>query len=87
MRKQEPIGSTSFARNVKVEKQNVIIPTDRRYYLREISDTVRNYHKKAEEQADLARQLFQLEGAIEAVTEKETNETVLTSLTALKTRD
>jgi isobutyryl-CoA mutase len=58
---------TSLSKNAKVEKQNVIIPNDRRYYLREISDTVRNYHKKAEVQADLARKLFQLEGAMEAV--------------------
>jgi isobutyryl-CoA mutase len=58
---------TSHRRSAKVEKQNVIIPNDRRYYLREISDTVRNYHKKAEVQADLARKLFQLEGTIEAV--------------------
>jgi isobutyryl-CoA mutase len=59
--------TTSFAKNARVEKQNVIIPNDRRYYLREISDTVRNYHKKAEEQVGFARKLFQLEGAIEAV--------------------
>ncbi|HYK71970.1 MAG TPA: fused isobutyryl-CoA mutase/GTPase IcmF [Pseudoneobacillus sp.] len=59
--------STSFERNAVVEKQNVIIPNDRRYYLREISETVRNYHKKAEEQVAIARKLFQLEGAIEAV--------------------
>ncbi|MGJ7910921.1 fused isobutyryl-CoA mutase/GTPase IcmF [Neobacillus sp. LXY-1] len=58
---------TSFSKKAKVEKQNVIIPTDRRYYLREISEAVRNYHKKAEEQAHLARKLFQLEGAIAAV--------------------
>ncbi|NHC38705.1 methylmalonyl-CoA mutase family protein [Bacillus sp. MM2020_1] len=58
---------TSFSKNALVEKQNVIIPTDRRYYLREISETVRGYHKKAEEQANIARRLFQLEGAIEAV--------------------
>jgi isobutyryl-CoA mutase len=61
---------TSLSKNAKVEKQNVIIPNDRRYYLREISDTVRNYHKKAEVQADLARKLFQLEGAIELVKEQ-----------------
>ncbi|WP_223594933.1 fused isobutyryl-CoA mutase/GTPase IcmF [Neobacillus bataviensis] len=60
---------TSFNKNAVVEKQNVIIPTDRRYYLREISETVRGYHKKAEEQANIARKLFQLEGAIEAVQE------------------
>jgi isobutyryl-CoA mutase len=59
--------TTSFSKNALVEKQNVIIPTDRRYYLREISETVRTYHKKAEEQVGFARKLFQLEGAIEAV--------------------
>ncbi|WHY86202.1 methylmalonyl-CoA mutase family protein [Neobacillus novalis] len=58
---------TSFSKQAKVEKQNVIIPTDRRYYLREISETVRGYHKKAEVQANIARKLFQLEGALEAV--------------------
>ncbi|WML41672.1 methylmalonyl-CoA mutase family protein [Neobacillus sp. OS1-2] len=56
---------TSFSKNgVVVEKQNMIIPTDRRYYLREISETVRGYHRKAEEQANIARKLFQLEGAL-----------------------
>ncbi|MBO0958571.1 methylmalonyl-CoA mutase family protein [Neobacillus sp. MM2021_6] len=56
---------TSFSKNgVVVEKQNMIIPTDRRYYLREISETVRGYHRKAEEQANIARKCFQLEGAL-----------------------
>ncbi|MGF6953239.1 methylmalonyl-CoA mutase [Neobacillus sp. B4I6] len=64
---------TSFSKNALVEKQNVIIPTDRRYYLREISETVRGYHKKAEEQANIARKLFQLEGAIEAVSDAAVN--------------
>jgi isobutyryl-CoA mutase len=75
---------TSFSTDVDVEKQNVIIPNDRRYYLREITEAVRNYHKRAEEQVELARRLFQLEGAIQAVEEKETNDTVLTSLQTLK---
>ncbi|MEW4289797.1 fused isobutyryl-CoA mutase/GTPase IcmF [Rossellomorea marisflavi] len=72
---------TGFSKNVDVEKQNVIIPNDRRYYLREITETVRNYHRKAEEQSDLARRLFQLEGAIEAVGEQGD---VTASLTTLK---
>ncbi|KZR57617.1 fused isobutyryl-CoA mutase/GTPase IcmF [Pseudobacillus badius] len=55
----------SFSKEVDVEKQNVIIPNDRRYYLREITETVRRYHQKAEEQEHLARRLFQLEGALE----------------------
>lgn len=75
---------TSFSKNEVVEKQNVIIPNDQRYYLREVSETVRGYHKKAEEQAELARKLFQLEGAILAVKEQEGNGEVLTSLEAIK---
>ena len=74
----------SFSKNAKVEKQNVIIPNSRRYYLREISETVRNYHKNAEKQVQLARRLFQLEGAIHAVTDKKANEEVLNSLQTIK---
>ncbi|MGD6802280.1 fused isobutyryl-CoA mutase/GTPase IcmF [Rossellomorea aquimaris] len=76
--------STPFSKDVDVEKQNVIIPNDRRYYLREISETVRNYHRKAEEQVGFARKMFQLQGAIEAVKEQEANEEVLTSLENLR---
>ncbi|WP_034330733.1 fused isobutyryl-CoA mutase/GTPase IcmF [Mesobacillus boroniphilus] len=76
--------TTSFSTNAVVEKQNVIIPNDRRYYLREISETVRGYHKHAAEQADLARRLFQLEGTIEAVKESGSNSEVLSSLQLLK---
>ncbi|MFE8698036.1 fused isobutyryl-CoA mutase/GTPase IcmF [Cytobacillus sp. FJAT-53684] len=76
---------TSFSKNALVEKQNVIIPNEQRYYLREVSETVRGYHKKAEEQADLARKVFQLEGAILAVKEQDANEEVLAALVALKT--
>lgn len=76
--------TTSFSTNAVVEKQNVIIPNDRRYYLREISETVRGYHKLAAEQADLARRLFQLEGTIVAVKERETNSEVVSSLQVLK---
>ena len=75
---------TSFTKSALVEKQNVIIPTDRRYYLREISETVRRYHAKAEEQANISRKLFQLEGAIAAVKETEANEEVVVSLEAIK---
>ncbi|UII55773.1 methylmalonyl-CoA mutase family protein [Cytobacillus spongiae] len=75
---------TSFSKQAVVEKQNVIIPNDRRYYLREISDTVRSYHRDAEEQVNLARRLFQIEGTIEALKEKDTNEELIGSLEALK---
>jgi isobutyryl-CoA mutase len=75
---------TRFSKHAVVEKQNVIIPNEQRYYLREVSETVRTYHRKAEEQADLARKLFQLEGAILAVKEQEGNEEVIASLEAIK---
>ncbi|WP_102265199.1 fused isobutyryl-CoA mutase/GTPase IcmF [Mesobacillus jeotgali] len=76
--------TTSFSTNAVVEKQNVIIPNDRRYYLREISETVRGYHKLAAEQSDLARRLFQLAGTIEAVKESGSYSEVLSSLQVLK---
>jgi methylmalonyl-CoA mutase len=76
--------TTSLQKVNHVEKQNVIIPNERRHYLREIAETVRNYHKRVDEQASIARRLFQLEGAIEAVKERERNEEVVTSLEALK---
>ncbi|KKI89667.1 methylmalonyl-CoA mutase [Bacillus sp. SA1-12] len=69
-----------------VEKQNVIIPSDRRYYLREISETVRNYHKHAEEQAKLATKHFQVKGALETLSEQEANEAVTHSLIAIQKR-
>ena len=37
---------TSYEQFVKTQKQNIVIPNDRRYYLRELSETVRNYHKQ-----------------------------------------
>lgn len=76
--------TTTFSKNALVEKQNIIIPNDRRYYLREISDTVRKYHKSAEEQADLARKLFQIEGTLETLEARSTNEEVISALKALK---
>ncbi|AOH57223.1 methylmalonyl-CoA mutase [Peribacillus muralis] len=76
--------STAFSKEADVYKQNVIIPNDRRYYLREISDTVRTYHKRSEEQVRIARRLFQLEGAIDAVKENDNNKEILGSLEELK---
>ncbi len=75
---------TSFSTSANVEKQNVIIPNDRRYYLREISETVRNYHKKAEAQVRLARRLFQLEGTLEVMKEQGSNGDLIQSLESLK---
>lgn len=85
---QEKFGgewSTKLQKSDKVVKQNIIIPNSRRHYLREIADTVRNYHKQAEEQVKIARQLFQVTGTIEVLKTKEANNEVIASLEALKT--
>ncbi|MBN6885013.1 isobutyryl-CoA mutase [Cytobacillus horneckiae] len=75
---------TSYEKNAIVEKQNVIIPNEQRYYLREVSETVRSYHKKAEDQANLARKLFQIEGTILALEGENAEEAVVSALQALK---
>ncbi|MGM9925862.1 MAG: fused isobutyryl-CoA mutase/GTPase IcmF [Bacillus sp. (in: firmicutes)] len=77
---------TSFSKENDVELQNVIIPNDRRYYLREISETVRKYKAHAEEQAEVARKVYQLEGAIDAVKQSEGTAEVIASLESIKQR-
>lgn len=74
---------TGYEQFAKTQKQDVIIPNDRRYYLREITDTVRGYHKKSEQQVAFARRLFQLEGAVAAVQEKAPDDALVASLTSL----
>lgn len=75
---------TSFDQFVKTQKQDVIIPNNRRYYLREIAETVRHYHKHSAQQVELARKLYQLEGTIETVRTQTPNEdALLASLTSL----
>lgn len=63
---------TSYEQFVKTQKQNIVIPNDRRYYLREISETIRNYHKHAEQQAALATKWYQLEGTKALLADSET---------------
>lgn len=63
---------TKYSINERTKKQDVIIPNNRKYYLREISETVRNYHKKCQEQIDFARRLYQLEGTLNQLSEEET---------------
>src|SRR5690625_1164141 len=58
-----------FDRQKLAEKQRMIIQNERRYYLREINETVRDYHKKVEEQREVATKLYQLEGTKEILGE------------------
>ncbi|RKQ17798.1 fused isobutyryl-CoA mutase/GTPase IcmF [Ureibacillus endophyticus] len=74
---------TSYEQFVQTQKQDVIIPNDRRYYLREIVDTVRNYHKHAAHQVELARKLYQLEGTISQVQQNSPEDALLQSLQSL----
>ncbi|MEL3960124.1 fused isobutyryl-CoA mutase/GTPase IcmF [Lysinibacillus endophyticus] len=74
---------TSYELFVQTQKQDVIIPNDRRYYLREIVDTVRNYHKHAAHQVELARKLYQLEGTISQVQQNSPEDALLQSLQSL----
>ncbi len=76
--------STSYSKDETARKKHVIIPNSRQNYLREIANTVRNYHKNAEEQAGYARRLYQLEGTIELAKEKGESGEVLQSLQLLK---
>ncbi|ATP38947.1 methylmalonyl-CoA mutase [Solibacillus sp. R5-41] len=63
---------TSYEQFIKTQKQNVIIPNDRRHYLREITETIRTYHKTSEQQTAFATKLYQLEGARNQLPESET---------------
>ncbi|MFC4558103.1 fused isobutyryl-CoA mutase/GTPase IcmF [Virgibacillus kekensis] len=65
-----------FDRNVIAEKQNLIITNERRHYLREIAQHVRNYHKHADTQSETARRLYQLHGAKDVLDEENTVRTI-----------
>lgn len=55
--------TVDFERHTIAEKQNMIITNERRHYLREIAVHIRDYHQKTEQQTNIARKLYQLEGA------------------------
>lgn len=75
--------TTDYEQFAKTQKENLIIPNERRYYLRELTDTVRGYHAKAKEQSAFARRLFQLEGAIEEVKKNAPDDALVDSLQSL----
>ncbi|WP_047980905.1 fused isobutyryl-CoA mutase/GTPase IcmF [Ornithinibacillus contaminans] len=68
--------TVDFDRYTISEKQNLIITNERRHYLREIASHVRTYHHHAKEQSELARKLYQLDGAI-ALSEEEVRASLL----------
>ncbi|RPF54080.1 fused isobutyryl-CoA mutase/GTPase IcmF [Aquisalibacillus elongatus] len=52
-----------------VEKQNLIIPPDRRHYLRDIVQTLQGYKDDAKKQRDVASKLYKLKGTQEELGE------------------
>ncbi|WP_034749791.1 fused isobutyryl-CoA mutase/GTPase IcmF [Halalkalibacter wakoensis] len=76
--------STTIETSKDVIKQNVIIPPEQIHYLRDIVQTIRQYQKTTAEQAEVARKLFQLSGAIEAVNIHLKNEDTTRQLDQLK---
>ncbi len=58
--------------------KTIIIPSERTRYLSEIADTVRNYHKKTDEQADALRKRWHL-----TETEKELKQTLSDDIGAM----
>jgi methylmalonyl-CoA mutase len=60
-----------FDRNTIAKKQNMIITNERRHYLRENANYVRNYHQYMKKQSQTASKLYQLEGAKEVLDDTE----------------
>jgi len=51
--------------------KTIIIPPERIRYLAEVSETVRYYHRWAEEQAEIAQKIWRIDGALAELTEEE----------------
>ncbi|WP_330949163.1 fused isobutyryl-CoA mutase/GTPase IcmF [Virgibacillus sp. MG-45] len=65
-----------FERYKIAEKQNMIITNERRHYLRENAQYVRNYHQDIKKQSTIARKLYQLNGVIADVPDDTVKETL-----------
>ncbi len=53
------------------ERKPAIIPGDRAHYLLEIANTIRDYHRFAENQVAISRKCYQLHGAMEQLKQSE----------------
>src|SRR5690625_2749773 len=74
--------TTTLEGTIVSEERKTVIPNDRIHYLREISSTVRNYHKRVEEQSDVARKLYQLNGTKEIIEDENTQNTLNNTIQA-----
>jgi len=62
--------NSTFNEKKDLSEKIYIIPPNRTRYLSEISETVRNYNKQAEKQAEIARKMYQLQGAMDILNEQ-----------------
>jgi len=65
---------SKFVPTNEMSEKIYIIPPHRTRYLSEISDTIRNYNKKAEEQSLIAEKLYSLKQSIEEIEKDESLE-------------
>src|SRR6185503_2971263 len=71
-------GEYHFAETAKVSQ--AVIPANRVRYLSEISENNRNYDQLVKDQAAIASSLYQLQGVLEILKEKQTDASLLDSI-------
>jgi methylmalonyl-CoA mutase len=60
--KQSTVWQSAVPQIESTQPKSPIIPPERTHYLREIAATIRKYHQEAEQQANIATKVYQLEG-------------------------
>src|SRR5699024_9029111 len=70
----------------EVSNRTAIIPNDRIHYLREISNTVREYHKDVEKQRSMASSLYQLSGSLKIIEDEQVKEAIQQQIEQEETR-
>lgn len=75
-----------FDRHTISEKQNLIITNERRHYLREIANHVRNYKQVAKEQSEIARKMYQIHGAVQLVEDEDAKATLQSTYTTYEAK-
>src|SRR5699024_7460869 len=70
----------------EVSNRTAIIPNDRIHYLREISNTVREYHKDVEKQRSIASSLYQLSGSLKIIEDEQVKEAIQQQIEQEETR-
>ncbi|MBB5174111.1 fused isobutyryl-CoA mutase/GTPase IcmF [Texcoconibacillus texcoconensis] len=75
---------TTFGEGESFEKREGAIPADQVHYLRTTVETIRHYHEETKREAERARKIYQLDGAMTALTENEQGSATVQDLEGLK---